>query len=371
MILNKIILQILSYKMDFQFIDERDASGFLVASYLCQNRNFINRDQTIKPISILNNYPELFNRASTLFQQLGDNVGQFGLTESSLLNQFLESSNSTGPRFLDYGYLRPYVLYTYVGIDIDYEGTGTPYIRVSEELINSAVTLMLNMGLNPNLRDRWDNPLHSIIYLDGSQWRTLMLVYHYPLCEEYTLQIGGREFVRPLALSTLLRGLLGTIRLSLLIVNTEEFITILHREPRCTESIDSWIEQITDIQNQMTNRNLNVAYPVNYQQLEIFLTAFQTIRHRTTQRLEEDRLTRESYEALLGSIYGLPTTPSLSLTPFDQFENMLPSIDRYELDPRLQVWANAPNKVLTVIDKNNNEYLVKVRYEEGKLYAPL
>ena len=87
-----------------------------------------------------------------------------------------------------------------------------------------------------------------------------------------------------------------------------------------------------------------------------------------------------SHEALIKQIYGLPVeTPEflilnnlkVNFIPFSQVNTI--QIERYLIEPLLQVWASPPNKIITIFDINGMTYLVKARFDpvSNQIFPPI
>jgi hypothetical protein len=92
-------------------------------------------------------------------------------------------------------------------------------------------------------------------------------------------------------------------------------------------------------------------------------------------------LMRESYETLLSQFYNLPINQSylpMNFISFQDAQELLKQkqIDRYVLDPLLQLWTGSPNtsnRIITLHTKNGVNYLVKAQFDPitNKIYQPV
>ena len=82
-----------------------------------------------------------------------------------------------------------------------------------------------------------------------------------------------------------------------------------------------------------------------------------------------DNRLRETIEALISRLYGLPLSePPAELTSFEEASRLLQwgQIVNFTIDPLLQVWAGppgTPNRIVTLIGRDGLSYLVLARYD--------
>ena len=72
----------------------------------------------------------------------------------------------------------------------------------------------------------------------------------------------------------------------------------------------------------------------------------------------------DTLKALLSRLYKLPVGPEPQLIPFEQLGTL--QIERYEIEPLLQVWAGdpgTPNRILTLFLKDGRAVYVKALYD--------
>ena len=101
----------------------------------------------------------------------------------------------------------------------------------------------------------------------------------------------------------------------------------------------------------------------------------------------QDTLLRDSHEALIKQLYGIPVElPEylivnglrVSFVPFQQIVEMLQNnqVERFTLDPMVQPWVGpptSPNRILTMFGRNGITYLVKARYDQNttQIFPPI
>ena len=98
-------------------------------------------------------------------------------------------------------------------------------------------------------------------------------------------------------------------------------------------------------------------------------------------------LITKSFSQLNSLLYKLPSVslpsplqltingPTAEIIDYNRFSTLSSSdqVGSVDVNPFLQPWAGAPgtpNKILTVIDKNNNVYIVLIKIVEGKAFPP-
>lgn len=143
------------------FLDERDAAGFLVVKYLAE----VDVDITNYPA--LNAYPHLVDKVNRVLMTLGS-PGYYEIDRLvPPLSEIINSANNDSDlRYSDYGYL-PMI-------------TGTNFVNVT-----NAIDIMLKMGLEPTFPDRSGKYFHErFTNITPTQWRTILIVFNYPLCPE-------------------------------------------------------------------------------------------------------------------------------------------------------------------------------------------
>jgi hypothetical protein len=86
-----------------------------------------------------------------------------------------------------------------------------------------------------------------------------------------------------------------------------------------------------------------------------------------------------SHQALIKQVYSLPVeTPEflilnglkVKFIPFSEVNSI--QIERWLIDPMLQVWSDLPNKIITLFGNNGMTYLVKARYDpvSNQIFSP-
>lgn len=98
-------------------------------------------------------------------------------------------------------------------------------------------------------------------------------------------------------------------------------------------------------------------------------------------RKDKMNLMREAYETFLCQLYKLPinyTYIPMNFISFPETQNLFnqKQIDRFEINPTLQIWAGNPhtqNRIITLHTKNGRTYLVKALYHPGtqQIYPPV
>jgi hypothetical protein len=87
---------------------------------------------------------------------------------------------------------------------------------------------------------------------------------------------------------------------------------------------------------------------------------------------------RETYEVLLSQLYDLPVNQKRYPMNFIGFDdagmiNQQKQIERFEINPTLQVWAGKNNRIITLYAKNGSVYLVKAVFNPltNQIFPPI
>jgi hypothetical protein len=313
---------------EFILYDDDDAINFVLANFLAVNRDVITfNDEGYIELAQIPALEEFKHVIKPLIEELAwipqehwetqdytDEDLEFirGLLPKSDTDRLLaigersdvDAQDDDADKFSIYGYLSP-----------PNQGSAATSNTVG------AVDLLLRLGVQPDVPDRWSRRLHEIFDPTPLQWRNVIVHYGYSLCdfrheiydrvadpyedpEDNHLWRIERSTIHTLIQGIVFQDLYALRPLTGLIVSEAELWNLLQRNARCSDPV-FLAYLILDIQD-ILDRHRSALHEGTLQQIDIFLRCLIRLRNANLRNTIVPQVQRRHLRQVANELADLP-----------------------------------------------------------------